>query len=1574
MLSITPSSVTWNGQALQAVAGEYIVKSALPANQLMLQMQTAGLKPSSITNLGRGNIGSDTYLVVDKTTPAAAVNWWGQRAVNVVTAIGPNLVVRAFNLPNEFNGNNPNLWGLHNRGGLATVDANGNAGVGVAGADIGMGNAWDLGTGNRQNIVAVLDTGVDITHPDLAANIWRNSGDGVQDTVDNDGNGVVDDFAGANFTTVDANTGAILPDNVVDDVVGHGTHVAGIIGAVGNNNGVGSAVGVNWSVQIMAVKVLDDTGAGTSAMILAGLNYVQFMKQVKGFNIVAANLSLGGNFEGPLNGIGDPTGVAQIFVALQQLTNTGVVVTVAAGNEGSNNDVVPVFPASYVGSNFLSVASTNAADQLSSFSNFGTRVQIAAPGEDIYSTVPPGVDPSGYMINSGTSMASPMVAGAVAFLKSIAPGASTGQIVRAILDGADRLPQLEGVVVEGRRLNVFRSAEILLGNRPLVYNLEVFGGTTIAGWAFDPNLGTKAVTGVVIIDDSQQIPFSTTTNRPDVNKIFFTDGRASMPGTHGFNVNLTLTPGLHKVDVYLYDVNHYLGVITLPDGNYIATPRLVGSTFVEGNRPPIGNVDIVNGNQIAGWAWDPDSAGIPINVRIDVDGETVAVIPANEFHSPRVGTHGFFYTPNLAAGAHRVEVYALDDFTQGGTLIGTRTGVGNRALAHTSLSWDPVTRVLSGYVVDPDSAFDPVSVQIVIDGTDGGRMLLEDEANIDIPGMSGFIPQAGNTQHGFAIQIPHLAPANHEIRVYGIDRQTGEKTEMLYVPVVINQPPTGQFRTVNQDQIIGVMTDPNSPGAPMYYRLDIDGNIGHVAQATVSEGINVRFDRLMEQMSPGAHTATLWVLDAQSLQMVQAATQNFNVRELDQPRGTLDAPGVGLNTISGTADTAREPQEWDDEEVPAQVALVIYGWDPNFHGPDVRRDPVLILTTVANLNVGGGGGGNQGGENGWQFTRATIDAAMAAAGLTGLYFGQVFVLPPQELPEEPEDPEAELPPLPDPYLPEDVLDLLPTSTWLGEGQIARPNANFASGYFAQVDFVSLQGNATVAPNDEAPILAVDLNNAQFTIVDVSTLGLPSYTIGSAFTFNVPTPHLPQLFNNVTRMQYFDFITGQLRPMTTNGQILRNPKPIPTIPVNNFVNRRLIVTGNFLPAGSLDSVTGTKIAGWVRDADNPGVPLQYRVDIDDTIGMVMTASETRSDLPFLQPVNSGESITFDDDHGFSFDTPRLPAGTHLARLWAIDPNTKQETLIGQRSFTVIEEANRRPIGVVEVLTDNRIGGWAQDPTTPGWDMAIEVRVDGVVVDTQQASILRTDLPPRNGATVRGFDFAMPAGIAPGIHQVDVYAVDSSDATRKTLLKSGIVETGTHQIAGSFDLVDFFTIAGWARGAANDPAPTFRLDINNVWYQTFSGEISADPTEAAMGLRRFVYENRAVGSSSNNVVSLYYIDPYTLKAILVTQKVLGAIQPTFGSVDQITPTVIQGWALSASAPNAVIDVQILVDNVIVGTTAAGLARPDLTGALANHAFVFNMPQLAPGTHSVQVRFREPVTGDYSLVTSTTLLVTA
>ena len=264
------------------------------------------------------------------------------------------------------------LWGLHNTGQTG----------GTADADIDAPEAWDITTGDSDVVVAVCDTGIDYTHPDLLANRWINPGEVRSMSIDDDGNGYIDDIYG-----IDAYNG----DSDPWDDHSHGTHVSGTIGAHGNN-GTG-VVGVNWNVKIMALKMCSGGGACTSSAAITTLNYAIMMKQSYGINIILTSNSWGGgSYNQALKDAIEASGAA------------GMLFVAAAGNGYGNNDIYPRYPSSYDSPNIIAVASTNHYDGLAAHSNYGpTSVDLAAPGENIYSTVPGGY---GYM--SGTSMATPM--------------------------------------------------------------------------------------------------------------------------------------------------------------------------------------------------------------------------------------------------------------------------------------------------------------------------------------------------------------------------------------------------------------------------------------------------------------------------------------------------------------------------------------------------------------------------------------------------------------------------------------------------------------------------------------------------------------------------------------------------------------------------------------------------------------------------------------------------------------------------------------------------------------------------------------------------------------------------------------------------------------------------------------------------------------------------------------------------------------------------------------------------------------------------------------------------------------
>jgi subtilisin family serine protease len=293
--------------------------------------------------------------------------------------------------------------------------------------------AWNLTTGSAETVVAVIDTGVKYNHEDLAANMWKNPGEINGNSVDDDGNGFVDDYYGYDF---------FYNDSDPADENGHGTHTSGTIGAVGNN--ALGITGINWNVRLMAIKIYDSDGLGTtSAMLINAYNYVRLMK-TRGVNIRVTNNSYGGCDEA--------CGYDQATKdAIDALGNAGVLQVFAAGNSGLNIETTPFFPASYTSPSILSVAASNSADERSSFSNFGSAsVDLAAPGSGILSTY---TSANGYISLSGTSMAAPHAAGAAALLSTYNPNLSAQSLKATLMNTVDLLTQWNGVVKTGGRLN-----------------------------------------------------------------------------------------------------------------------------------------------------------------------------------------------------------------------------------------------------------------------------------------------------------------------------------------------------------------------------------------------------------------------------------------------------------------------------------------------------------------------------------------------------------------------------------------------------------------------------------------------------------------------------------------------------------------------------------------------------------------------------------------------------------------------------------------------------------------------------------------------------------------------------------------------------------------------------------------------------------------------------------------------------------------------------------------------------------------------------------------------------------------
>ena len=342
-----------------------------------------------------------------------------------VEYVEPNYIVHAFAQPDDtyfwYQ------WGFHNIGQAVWRSTEG-----YYDSDINAPEAWSLGVDTSNTVVGIIDTGIDYTHPDLKNNLWVNSQEIAGNGLDDDHNGYVDDIYGINSIR---NNGDPWDDNI------HGTHVAGVIGAEGND--AYGVTGVMQKAKIISCKFLDSNGSGDTASAIACMDYFSALarREEDPVQIVATNNSWGGG------------GYSRAFAeAVRDHQGLGILFFAAASNEGSNNDVYSVFPAAIRHSNVVSVAAFNNKDQRAKFSNYGKHtVHVAAPGVDILSTIPNRY----YKYLNGTSMATPFVTGLAGFLKAQDPSRDWIQIKNLIISGGTPVRTAKNTTISGRRIRMW---------------------------------------------------------------------------------------------------------------------------------------------------------------------------------------------------------------------------------------------------------------------------------------------------------------------------------------------------------------------------------------------------------------------------------------------------------------------------------------------------------------------------------------------------------------------------------------------------------------------------------------------------------------------------------------------------------------------------------------------------------------------------------------------------------------------------------------------------------------------------------------------------------------------------------------------------------------------------------------------------------------------------------------------------------------------------------------------------------------------------------------------------------------
>lgn len=398
---------------IESVPGEYLVR----VKDFRAFQSRAALKALGAEEIRAVSKRQNIFLVKKNILVREDAAMVALKAQPNVELVEPNYIYRTNLVPND-----PKLgelWGLKN-----TAQKGGREGI-----DVGAELAWDIQTGSHEVVVAVIDTGLDYTHPDLKENAWVNEAElNGQAGVDDDGNGYVDDIHGYDFVN---NDGDPMDDH------GHGTHVGGTIGAKGND-GAG-IVGVAWNVRLMGVKFLSASGSGTLEDAIKAIDYATAM----GAHIQSNSWGGGGYTQ-------------LLKEAIERARDKNILFVAAAGNESNDNDSAPAYPASYDVDNIISVAAIDNNGQLAYFSNYGkTKVHVAAPGVDVTSSVPTKTNSSGYDTWSGTSMATPHVSGVAALMLSQEPGLSFAETKARIIAGVQTLGSLRNKVASAGIANAY---------------------------------------------------------------------------------------------------------------------------------------------------------------------------------------------------------------------------------------------------------------------------------------------------------------------------------------------------------------------------------------------------------------------------------------------------------------------------------------------------------------------------------------------------------------------------------------------------------------------------------------------------------------------------------------------------------------------------------------------------------------------------------------------------------------------------------------------------------------------------------------------------------------------------------------------------------------------------------------------------------------------------------------------------------------------------------------------------------------------------------------------------------------
>ena len=532
----------------------------LEENDLSIRWRSSIVPGLLILELPRGNPPSADDVLVPTTmgegSPELGENVTGWRTVledsGRFAHVECDPIMGIARVPDDQDFHTGRLWGLNN--------------LDLPGVDVRPREAWDITTGSPEVVVGVLDSGILYSHDELVGQMWENPGEIPDDQIDNDENGYVDDIHGINAI--------LLSGNPLDDH-GHGTHVSGIVAAAAN--GGGPMVGVAWDVRLMGLKVLDSSGFGSTSDLIIAHEYAI----MHGCRVV--NASLGGGARSQ-----------SWFEVIAEGQRRGVLLVAAAGNEGSNNDVLPSYPANYDLESVVSVAAMDRYGQLTPWSNYGnSSVDVAAPGASILSL---GIGSnSSYQTSDGTSQAAPFVAGVAALIASEFPDSTAEDMRQRIISSAAASDAFFGRIASRGWVDAHAALDIE-GDGLLEMVVDPPSGSLLlTGTEVDIvirvsdifGIGNAVVEGVLPVD--QRVVFANDGVDPDVleGDALYTL-RVTMPseeGTYTFSVEASAEDKEPVSAVVTYRLvvpppnDNFADAIKLPGTGTLGSPFLETSTL-----------------------------------------------------------------------------------------------------------------------------------------------------------------------------------------------------------------------------------------------------------------------------------------------------------------------------------------------------------------------------------------------------------------------------------------------------------------------------------------------------------------------------------------------------------------------------------------------------------------------------------------------------------------------------------------------------------------------------------------------------------------------------------------------------------------------------------------------------------------------------------------------------------------------------------------------------------------------------------------------------------------------------------